>query len=348
MTRYLVAALVAGFYIAGSVWLVRSEGESYRRSLRSQARPARQPDDTPVAKDPPRIPVVESSPPVTNRVAEVEVEQPTPSPVEPPIPSLPIPPPEPPREPPPVVSTGPSPLIARPHDPVTYDTQDLTPEEERRLGLELHELILSRHTALDRADLSKRARQAARSLFAKGFRREMPDEAFTILDSEEVFAFSHPGGYFYLSSGLFALLSSEEELRFVIAHEMAHLERKHALKRVEAEKAKMQGLGTAEQLYRLIAAGYTADQDYEADAWALKLLLQLEQTRRECLAFLRKFKGYSEEHGFENGRKKPKFDVLAPVQDIENHYRAHPAAWERLERLESAFAGLNPRPSSPR
>jgi len=218
--------------------------------------------------------------------------------------------------------------------------RDLSVEDENRLGQELHELILSRQLALENADLTKRVRLASRPLITKGFRRELPDDAFTILDSEDPFAFSHPGGYFYLSSALFALLSSEEELRFVIAHEMAHVELKHALKQLEAQQSKLQGLGTAEQLYRLIAQGYETAQEYEADRWAVTLLLKLDHTRRECLAFLRKFKGYSEDHGFGEGRKRPKFGLTSPVQEVENHFRAHPAAWERLDRLEQSFDAL--------
>jgi predicted Zn-dependent protease len=202
--------------------------------------------------------------------------------------------------------------------------------------------------AVQSKQLTKRATQAARSLMAKGLAWEMPDEAITILESDEAFAFSHPGGYVYLSTALFALCASEEELRFVIAHEMGHLELKHALKRLETEKARMAGLSTVQQLYDLIATGYTPAQEYEADAWALRLLLKLDMTRRECLAFLRRFQGYSESHDFANGRKKPKSGVAERTQEIENHYRSHPATWDRLDRLEKALDQLKPRAALPK
>jgi hypothetical protein len=315
MNRYLLAAIIGCVYAVGSAWLVRSEGEAYRRSLRSQRDLADGRGGASVGEDRPGRPAGEIPPPERDRLATDAVKPPVASlpataagGAEPPIAPAATTVQQQPTGPSADGPIGPSPFIARPAEPVLYDTRDLKPEEEQRLGLELHELILGHHGESDSGALRKRTSQAARSLLAGGSRGEIPYE-YTILDSDEVFAFSHPGGYIYLSSGLFALLASEEELRFVIAHE----------------------------------EGYASEQEYEADAWALKRLLQLDQTRRECLAFLRKFQGYSEEHGFENGRKKPQSIIGAPVLDIENHFRAHPATWERLERLEGIFAKLGPR-----
>src|SRR5438874_576745 len=59
----------------------------------------------------------------------------------------------------------------------------------------------------------------------------------TVLDSKEVNAFSHLGGYIYVTRGLFNLAATEEEFRFVVGHELAHVDRRHAQALVaEAER----------------------------------------------------------------------------------------------------------------
>jgi predicted Zn-dependent protease len=238
-----------------------------------------------------------------------------------------------------------SPFIARPLiDPEVFDLAHITPGELDRLGRELHELIVSRHRAVDTAD-RRRVNEVARSLQPKGAPRT-PAYVFTIIDSDDIFAFSHPDRYIYLSSALFALVSSDDELRFVLAHEMAHLALGHALKRIEAE-GPTPGIGTLQQFYHGIAGGYSDEQEFEADAWAARRLVQLEHTRRECLAFLRRFQGYSEEHGFGEGHRRPQTDLAAPLQEVENHFAAHPPVWERLERLQELLEQPPVNPPAP-
>lgn len=58
----------------------------------------------------------------------------------------------------------------------------------------------------------------------------------TIIQSPTVNAFATIGGYIYLTTGLISLSETEEELAGVLAHEMAHITRRHIAKRLEKEK----------------------------------------------------------------------------------------------------------------
>ena len=73
-------------------------------------------------------------------------------------------------------------------------------------------------------------------------------------------------------------------------------------------------------------------------------MVKLDHTPRECLMYLRKLKLLSEDHKFGEGRKPPKTDASATIQDIDNHIRAAPAAWKRVER---AAKRLNVSPGRP-
>jgi len=53
---------------------------------------------------------------------------------------------------------------------------------------------------------------------------------FGVLDTEDINAFAAPGGYIFVTKGLYRLLDNEAQLAGVLAHEIAHVTRKHHLK----------------------------------------------------------------------------------------------------------------------
>jgi len=64
---------------------------------------------------------------------------------------------------------------------------------------------------------------------------------FAILDSEIVNAFAMPGGYVFITRGALANINNESELAGVLAHEAAHVDRRH-LERILRDK-KLTGIG---------------------------------------------------------------------------------------------------------
>jgi len=61
---------------------------------------------------------------------------------------------------------------------------------------------------------------------------ERPDLAwhFGVIESNDINAFSAPGGYIFVTRGLYRMLNDEAELAGVLAHEIGHVIRKHHLK----------------------------------------------------------------------------------------------------------------------
>lgn len=61
--------------------------------------------------------------------------------------------------------------------------------------------------------------------------RARPDITYTfkILDTNDVNAFSLPGGFIYLNYGLLNFVNSDDELAGVMGHEMGHVERRHQI-----------------------------------------------------------------------------------------------------------------------
>ena len=135
-----------------------------------------------------------------------------------------------------------------------WDPTNLSVEQEKRLGLALHDLILELNPPYVEGPFLRRAKQAAEPLLETVRRKDIP-YTFTILDSDAVNAFSHPGGYIYLTRGLFDFIGADEGedfvLQFVIGHEMAHVDLQHAIKCLQDPDLKNSGLGTLPQFYSL-------------------------------------------------------------------------------------------------
>ena len=59
---------------------------------------------------------------------------------------------------------------------------------------------------------------------------------FAVLDTPSVNAMAFPGGIVVVTRGLYRLLASEDELAAVLAHEIAHVNRKHQWKVIQKQK----------------------------------------------------------------------------------------------------------------
>ncbi|MBC5805158.1 MAG: hypothetical protein DLM53_01825 [Candidatus Eremiobacter antarcticus] len=55
------------------------------------------------------------------------------------------------------------------------------------------------------------------------------DYKFKIIDTNDINAFSLPGGFVYLNFGLLNFVNSDDELAGVMGHEMGHVERRHSI-----------------------------------------------------------------------------------------------------------------------
>ena len=117
-----------------------------------------------------------------------------------------------------------------------------------------------------------------------------------ILDDNTPNAFSTPGGHIYLSYGLVDLVTSEDMLAAVIAHEIAHIQLHHGIAEIQQDRlvqdlnreqariarqteqeirAEQQRLFTQpvnEMVNILFIRGYSQLQELEADSFALTLL----------------------------------------------------------------------------
>ena len=115
---------------------------------------------------------------------------------------------------------------------------------------------------------------------------------FFVIDNDVPNAFTIPGGYVFVNTGLISLMAKEGELASVLAHELAHAEGRHIHRQLEQQKTLMVASVAAmlagalignPQLAQAITAGsiggaqaialsYSRDHEREADQIGLRIL----------------------------------------------------------------------------
>jgi beta-barrel assembly-enhancing protease len=104
------------------------------------------------------------------------------------------------------------------------------PEEELSIGGSVAIEIASRYGGVVRDEaMTRRVNLVGKALARYSSRPDLPWR-FGVLGSQTVNAFSAPGGYVFITRGLYDTLGSDDALAAVLAHEITHIARRHALK----------------------------------------------------------------------------------------------------------------------
>jgi predicted Zn-dependent protease len=103
-------------------------------------------------------------------------------------------------------------------------------QEEMTIGNSVAVQIVSRYGGLVRdPEITYRVNLVGKSLACYCDRPEL-NFHFGVLNSETVNAFSAPGGYVFITRGLYDMIQNDDQLAGVLGHEIEHVAKKHALK----------------------------------------------------------------------------------------------------------------------
>lgn len=158
-------------------------------------------------------------------------------------------------------------------------------DEEIAIGRQIAGNLLGAAPLVKDARLQKYVNQVGRWVASQSERPDLPWH-FGVIDSGDVNAFAAPGGYVFVTRGLYALLQSEAELAGVLAHEAGHVIRQHHLKILQQSRlldlggqllARKVGDGN-EQVQRVIGSGAeitarSLDQNAEFEADRIAVVL---------------------------------------------------------------------------
>ena len=106
---------------------------------------------------------------------------------------------------------------------------DYSLEEENRIGRQISGNLLGAVPLVRDDKLQNYVNLVGNWVALQSGRQEVTWH-FGVLDTEAINAFAAPGGYIFVTKGLYRLLNNEAELAGVLGHEIAHVTQKHHLK----------------------------------------------------------------------------------------------------------------------
>lgn len=154
-----------------------------------------------------------------------------------------------------------------------------TVEEEVRIGRQVAGNMLGAVPLVRDDKLQNYVNQVGNWVALQSGRKDISWH-FGVLDTEDINAFAAPGGYIFVTKGLYRRLGNEAELAGVLAHEIAHVTQKHHLKVLRqssligalGQAASKKAAGSDPVVQNLIgngaemmARGLDKNAEYEAD-----------------------------------------------------------------------------------
>ncbi len=178
--------------------------------------------------------------------------------------------------------------------PLAEASKPIENEEEYYIGREVASIMLGNYKLYRNRKLENYLNLICKTLVINS---DMPEiyngYHVAILDTDEINAFATSGGHILITRGLLECAESEDALAGVISHEIGHIQLKHGIKAIKAnrvtsaavqstskaalgdEKSRdMEFLTKASESIAttLVNSGYSKSQEYDADKFAVKLM----------------------------------------------------------------------------
>jgi predicted Zn-dependent protease len=160
------------------------------------------------------------------------------------------------------------------------------------------------------------------------------DWTIRIIDEDVLNAFAAPGGYLYFYTGLMKYLDNEAQLAGVMAHEIAHVDRRHSAQQLERELALStiisiilgENSSQLEQYAASLAKGlsnlaFSRKHEYEADEYAVKYTSDTDFNPKGIAGFF------------------VKMDEASEVS-IPEFLSTHPDPGNRLDAIEDVWVSI--------
>lgn len=110
-----------------------------------------------------------------------------------------------------------------------------TQEEEVAIGRQIAGNLLGASALVKDARLQQYVNHVGRWVASQSERPDLPWH-FGVIETNDVNAFAAPGGYIFVTLGLYRLLQNEADLAGVLGHEVGHVVRQHHLKILQQSK----------------------------------------------------------------------------------------------------------------
>lgn len=211
-------------------------------------------------------------------------------------------------------------------------------QEEQNIGREITGRMLGAAPLVNDAALQSYVNRVGRWVATQSERPNLPWR-FAVIDTASINAFAAPGGYVMVTRGLYEILDNEAQLAGVLAHEIAHIVRRHHVTVMQKSAALSAGAQLAQRDNRsalinnmigsgaeVFARGLDKSAEHEADAMGVILAARAGYNPFGLIDVLHKLAARGATDG-----------SLALL------FKTHPAPGDRLDELGAA---LTPRVGS--
>jgi len=151
-----------------------------------------------------------------------------------------------------------------------------------------------------------------------------------------------PGGQIVIGRGLLRLLDTEDELAAILGHEIAHVDERHSIERMQYElRARQLGLdgiyAIGAPAIQIFEAGYTKEQEADADRIGLQFAVNAGYSPGGGVDAMRRLQELEPKPGAP--ADSPVEEMAgAPMQGLEEYFRSHPPASQRIAAFEKQIA----------
>ena len=211
----------------------------------------------------------------------------------------------------------------------------LSDGEEIAIGNQLAEQypVTNAEVSPEEQGLESYVRRVGNAVASHAHRR-LPYSFHLVQNRGMMNAFSLPGGHVYVGEGLLGLMTSEDQLAFIIGHEVEHIDHYHCAERVQIEaRLRHLNLGIVGALVQIPLAvweaGYNKDEELEADREGMRVAVLGGYSPYGAVGLFEIFGKLHSEYIIHAQSPEQELSELA-IQSLEGYFRSHPQPSERL------------------
>ncbi|MGB9641851.1 MAG: M48 family metalloprotease, partial [Candidatus Ratteibacteria bacterium] len=189
------------------------------------------------------------------------------------------------------------------YNPVTgkQETTVYTEQDEIDMGIALDKKICSQFKIVENPEKVFSGFTSICARVARNNDRSHLNYTFRVIENKEVNAFSIPGGFVYVYTGLLKQISSPDELACIVGHEIGHICNRDGVHRLEKQilysipASILLGSGrqkaiqqVADTVFTLSMLKYSRDQEIEADTLGMTYAYRAGFNPEGMISFFKK------------------------------------------------------------
>jgi predicted Zn-dependent protease len=173
-------------------------------------------------------------------------------------------------------------------------------------------------------------------------KRKLPYRFHVVPNTDLINAFALPGGEVFIGKGLLGQLTSEDELAFILGHEIEHIDHHHAVERVQIEaqfkRLDLEEFAALAQIpVSLLQDGYSKDEEFEADREGLRLAVAAGYSAQGAVKLLERWTHLYREYVIHADTPTDELGEVA-IAGLAGYFRTHPQPSERLAQAREVIA----------